>query len=471
VFRRGAARLGDLSRFSTDSRAFWMLQVSVSPANSPPSFMDRANARVGLIMLLRSLFRTALIGAGVLIGMSATSSAQKSAASVASLAWRLEAVAALDSTGATMRWPSLTAKGDTVAFAADLFPRDEAAASQEPNSVVFRLPGGRVPTPRGYGLGYPKAVYDHAGTLHIFWAEFAEGHASPRFWATPVRAIWHSALSRGGWSSPDCVARGMMIDWEQEGSAQIAVDATNGLHVLASVLDSASGYVLAEYRLGSAGWTRRLVAPAATYPAILALPDTSLVAVFAAASTRDAGPRILMSRLRKPGGRWDAPSALGGGEAAEIRSIRLIAEARTLSALWLERRAHGADTARLVRFDSDDRGATWHERSQLALPGMPARLSVFHTPCLGVTAMMELRSVEDGRPGSRVVEAQWRGGGRVDVSPAFPGMSLAMEVGAVETRRGNTALFVGADAAGNVANRVARRTTCTTLDPQPKEAP
>ena len=366
--------------------------------------------------------------------------------------WTVEKFDVGDSYGRHLSVPSLAAKGDTVAIIGDYFPW--SMNPTEPAGMLFLQPGGRIALPPGYGTGYPKAIYDRKGTLHIFWAEFNQAPSSIFAWQSGVRAVWHSALSPRGWSPADRVAAGRQIEWSLD-EGEVAVDVRNRLHVLVQVIDT-SDLGLGDYEFADDRWGRRVIAIMGTFARVATTSEGTLVAAFKAFDVADGRYKLFSRRFLTAEERWEPPTALTAPEG-NVERLRLVATASEVSAVWVEQEEKRDETT-LVRFDLDAAGLRWSETSRIPLSASPARLSVFESPCVGLTALMITRTANDLTLGSRLSTVEWEGHRVVENPSAIPLTGAAIDIGATATARGSVAAIF---ALGTQAeNLVARRESC-----------
>jgi len=368
--------------------------------------------------------------------------------------WSIDILKVEDPFGRQLSFPSLAAKDDTVAIAADYFPW--SLRPTEPTGMLVLYPGGRVVLPAGYGTGYPKVVYDRTGVLHLVWAEFAAPASSVQAWMSGVRAVWHAAYSSRRWSTPERVVVAQRLMWNDD-VGNVAVDGENRLHVLLQKYDSSSGG-FTDYVRVDGHWVPQVIVPMASASGMTLMSNGALVAVFAAYDFTAHERKIWCTAYSTALRSWGPLSPIAV-PSAQVTRLRLVASSSEASAIWIES-ADDTGGATLVRAVLDTGASRWSEVSRVRLDETPRRLAVIETPCDRVTVFMI------GRPstatGVQLAVVEWKGKSLVRSPESIP-VPTAIDVGAVSTRD-LSVVAINALGADGATNLVAHRASCSRED-------
>ncbi len=396
----------------------------------------------------------------VLCCAGAPAAAQSTYISPANARWELAPLSSIDGAREGIRWPSLATFHNTLVIAADLFPRSSDSDAPPPSALVLFQPGGRATPPDVAAMGYPKAIYDSSGALHLFWADFAQAKTTPLAWMSQARTIWHRSFGRSGWSKPERVVTGLTIAWNAE-PENLATDATGSVHVLASVVDS-TGFSLFDYRLAKGEWQRFRVTGGTAYASIASTARGVLDVVFTSSVGPGAQTELFETVSCNDGVSWSAPRRVGSSAGSEPQRPRVLALRNNVVALWLQAAVDGS--AALIRADRNGASEAWTRTDSIALDQLPARLlataASAASACASIVALVQYDVAVRGELHPRVMEADWRAARVHATLRPFPSDREALEAGITSSGQDFVAAVVARTESERFANFTARRSAC-----------
>lgn len=276
-----------------------------------------------------------------------------------------------------------------------------ASPSQWPPQLrALRFDGRSFGSPVGsFWYAYPRSAIDHAGVVHVVWAE--PGAALPSDPSTlggkvPVlQSLWHTTFQAGAWSPAHLIYRAERIQWDEVRTSRLLVDSNDGLHI-AFVADDATGPGVIYLKSEDASWRRwrsaRLVSPGPIYIdlAVEGGRRVAIAFVQAVASPRPRPNVLFLLQSLDAGKNWSRPIEISTpGEDPAIEPHVFVDGHSSLQLEWVQQSA-GSFTG----------GNVWHtvltttgRRSTSSLP-LPTNVLTSHSqaiidPCGTVHVMTQ----------------------------------------------------------------------------------
>lgn len=269
------------------------------------------------------------------------------------------------------------ALGDSTGYlVANLIPSLNEPVSIPGRLLATGLDGTFVGQPDGaFAFGYPQAVVDAAGTLHVVWGEPDAGtpRDSQLVWPSNwVRRLMYATYRPStGWSTVreiDRNAYGLGLAW-RFGTARLRIDAAGRPHVITRQLhvfpDSAVHVRVEGERV------RRVAVPVPLGEWVdFAFADsTGLVVAMMGFDESSGNANVYFMHSDDLGGRWTPPSLIPGSVDGAARETQIVYADGRVHVIWatnLAGRPAPADAIRHVV--SGDHGITWSGVQELRPP-------------------------------------------------------------------------------------------------------
>ncbi len=286
--------------------------------------------------------------------------------------------------------------------------------------LVLTLDGRDIGEPAGdFHFADPRALLDTDGTLHLLWAEPADGWRPVKRWEWAgfrqhYGTLWHAAYAPAtGWTSPVRIYASSHITWHH-GMAEAAFDPATGLHGV--IADDAAGTMVHLSRAQGA-WETRPIPGIARAPVYISVAVDGSGRVYVAyvdalRGTRGDANSVFLVRSPDGGRTWLPPQLIsrsGGDLATQLRV--LAAPDGTAHLVWAKNVSGGLEPQVIRHVRSGDKGETWSAPEDVDIPDGLGTLNATVDACGAVHVIHESHADERNAQSDvrRLFYARWNG--------------------------------------------------------------
>jgi len=274
------------------------------------------------------------------------------------------------------------------------------------------------PPPGAFTFRFPKAVVNSKGRLYLFWGETSNPGLVEAFrWQTiPITSIWWATYDReSGWSKPEQVIAGSLLDWSSVTSAEALVGEDGDI---AFALPGSSRQTRTLFRTTADRWHLTPIPAGGAYAHLAGKGEHLFFAyVDAAVGSRQSDVNsVFMIRSDNGGVTWKPPilvsrSGLLGAYELHLVSMR----DGSLHLVWVQDNGNGSSVIRHV--SSSNGGTRWSPPQDLPIIAAPggASLAVSSDQCSGIHVLYQDSQMgpEDMRLGYAYWRSRWIGPNRL----------------------------------------------------------
>lgn len=235
-----------------------------------------------------------------------------------------------------LRWPTADRFDGGWVIAANLFPNGLNTPVGHRALYLAHSRSGLMALPEGdFLFAYPLVRYTPDGALHLFWSE-GPASAALKGWPYIFTAVWHATFVGGRWTTPECVIRGIRIEWDSR-APQLVIDDSGRFHAVITATDSGKPEETYHLMRDAAGWHRQGMGMHVSYPALASLPGGRLVVVYVVGEQSSHASNQLYTESSSDYGRsWGhSTRVLAITDTAEVYQTQLRVEGDSLYLGWI----------------------------------------------------------------------------------------------------------------------------------------